>query len=97
MTRAAAKYTSKLFVEPMTEWEALVLSGRYHHNGCPAMTWMVSNVIAHRNVSDHIYPRKERDENKIDGAVAQIMSLGRWLTDRQKPNVYETRGLRSFD
>ena len=83
--------------EPMTEWEALVLSGRYHHNGCPAMTWMVSNVIAHRNVSDHIYPRKERDENKIDGAVAQIMSLGRWLTDRQKPNVYETRGLRSFD
>ena len=83
--------------EPMSEWEALVLQGRYHHNGCPAMTWMVSNVIAHRNVSDHIYPRKEMYENKIDGAVAQIMSLGRWLTDRQKPHAYSDRGLRGFD
>lgn len=76
--------------EPMTEWEALVLSGRYHHDGCPVMTWMVSNVVAHRDVSDHIYPRKEFDENKIDGAVAQIMALGRWLADPVSP--YASRG-----
>ena len=73
--------------EPMTEWEALVLSGRYHHNGCPVMTWMVSNVIAHKNISDHIYPRKEREENKIDGPVSQIMALGRWLAETNTGNI----------
>ena len=78
--------------EPMTEWEALVLAGRYHHDGCPVMTWMVSNVVAHRNISDHIYPRKEFPENKIDGAVAQIMALGRWLAERSEVNPYADRG-----
>ena len=76
----------------MTEWEALVLAGRFHHDGCPVMTWMVSNVVAHRNVSDHIYPRKEFPENKIDGAVAQIMALGRWLAERGEVNPYADRG-----
>ena len=83
--------------EPMSSWEALVLEGRYHHDGCPAMAWMTSNVVAHRNVSDHIYPRKEMAQNKIDGPISQIMALGRWLTDRKQTNVYENRGLRTFD
>ncbi|MGB1541177.1 MAG: terminase TerL endonuclease subunit, partial [Cycloclasticus sp.] len=77
---------------PMKEWQALVLSGRYHHNGCPVMTWMVSNVVAKANEADHIYPRKEFPENKIDGAVAQIMALGRWLAERPEVNPYADRG-----
>jgi phage terminase large subunit-like protein len=67
------------FSEPMKELESLVLSGRLHHNGCPIMTWMVSNVVAHLDAKDNIYPRKERPENKIDGVVALIMALGRAL------------------
>ncbi len=61
--------------EPMKELEALVLSGRYHHNADPVMTWMVSNVVAHLDAKDNIYPRKEFPENKIDGVVAEIMAL----------------------
>ena len=83
--------------EPMTEWEALVLSGRFHHTGCPAFAWQVSNVICHRNVSDHIYPRKQAYSQRIDQAVAQIMSLGRWITERKKTHAYTTRGFRGFD
>jgi hypothetical protein len=30
---------------------------------------MASNVVAHLDVKDNIYPRKERAENKIDGIV----------------------------
>jgi phage terminase large subunit-like protein len=63
--------------EPMKQLEALVLQGKLVHDGNPVMTWMVSNVVCHRDVKDNIYPRKEREENKIDGAVAAIMALGR--------------------
>jgi phage terminase large subunit-like protein len=38
---------------------------------------MASNVVAHTDVKDNIYPRKERPENKIDGIVALIMALSR--------------------
>lgn len=81
----------------MVEWEALVKEGRYHHNGCPAMTWMVSNVIAKANEAGHIYPRKQNNASKIDGPVSQLMAMGRWLTDRRKLHSYSQRGLRTLD
>lgn len=62
--------------EPMKELEALVLDGRFHHTGCPVLTWMVSCVVCHTDAKENIYPRKERPENKIDGVVAAIMALG---------------------
>lgn len=68
------------FSEPMKELEKLVLSGRFHHDGCPVLTWMISNVVCHMDNKDNVYPRKERPENKIDGAVALIMALGRAMT-----------------
>lgn len=70
------------FSEPMKQLEALVLSGRVVHDGNPVTTWMMSNVVAHLDVKDNIYPRKERPENKIDGVVAIIMALGRALHSR---------------
>jgi len=71
--------------EPMKELEALVLSGCFHHNGCPVLTWMVSNVVCHTDAKDNIYPRKEQPQNKIDGVVALIMALGRALTGEREP------------
>lgn len=82
------------FSEPMKQLEALVLSDRLRHNGDPVLAWMISNVVCHHDVKDNIYPRKERDENKIDGVVALIMALGRLiLTKRNAESIYETRGL----
>jgi phage terminase large subunit-like protein len=65
--------------EPMKSFEALVLAGpdRFQHDGNPMMSWMVSNVVCHRDVKDNIYPRKEFEQNKIDGPVAVIMGLSR--------------------
>lgn len=63
--------------EPMKQLEALVLQGKLVHDGNPMMTWMMSCVVCHRDAKDNIYPRKERDSNKIDGPVAAIMALGR--------------------
>ena len=69
------------FSEPMKQLEALVLSGKFHHNGDPILTWMVSNVVCHTDAKDNIYPRKERPENKIDGVVALIMALNRAIAN----------------
>jgi phage terminase large subunit-like protein len=71
--------TVQSFSEPMKQLEALVLLGRLHHDGNPALRWMVSNVVCHRDAKDNIYPRKERPENKIDGVVAALMALNRAL------------------
>jgi len=82
------------FSEPMKELEALVRQGRFHHDGCPVLAWMMSNVVCHRDNKDNIYPRKEREENKIDGVVALIMALNRlYLTERKRPSVYQSRGV----
>ena len=65
------------FSEPMKTLEALVLQRKLTHDGDPVLAWMASNVVAHLDVKDNIYPRKERAENKIDGIVALIMALSR--------------------
>lgn len=63
--------------EPMKELEALILSGKIRHAGCPVLSWMVSNVVCHYDAKDNVYPRKQKHQDKIDGVVAIIMALGR--------------------
>jgi len=79
--------------EPMKTLEALTLEKRIRHNGDPVLTWMMSNVVAHLDAKDNIYPRKEFPENKIDGVVALIMALGRAIRsegDQVQPSIYDT-------
>lgn len=74
----------------MKELEAAVLSGRFHHNMSPVLTWMVSNVVAKEDAKENIYPRKERSENKIDGAVALIMAMNRAMVQEpERDSIYE--------
>jgi phage terminase large subunit-like protein len=85
--------------EPMKELEALVLPGKPNedgvpdkkyqlvHDGNPMMTWMMSNVVCHKDAKDNIYPRKQRDENKIDGPVGAIMALARLMVPAETANV----------
>lgn len=75
--------------EAMKEFEALVLAGRFHHNGDPVLAWMVSNVVCHTDKKDNIYPNKERDQNKIDGPVAIIMALARAIVGVEVQPVTE--------
>jgi len=69
------------FSEPMKQLEALVLQGKFAFDNDPVLTWMISNVVCHRDAKDNIYPRKERPENKIDGVIAVLMALNRLLLD----------------
>jgi phage terminase large subunit-like protein len=64
----------------MKQLEALVIDDRLHHDGNSCMNWMMSNVVAHTDAKGNIFPRKEKNELKIDGPVALIMALSRALS-----------------
>lgn len=89
-TMIEVKPTVLNFSEPMKTLEGLVHDGRLHHNGCPIMTWMISNVVCHRDGKDNIYPRKEFPQNKIDIVVSCLMALNRAMfgTPKKVSSVY---------
>lgn len=67
------------FSPAMKELEELVAGGNFEHKGDPVLGWMIANVVCHRDAKDNIYPRKQRPDDKIDGAVALIMALSRMV------------------
>jgi phage terminase large subunit-like protein len=70
------------FSEPTKELDALMRSGKIAHDGDPVLSWMIGNVVGHYDAKENVYPRKDRPENKIDGAIALIMALGRQVVSR---------------
>lgn len=90
--------TTKNLSAPMKEIEALVLDGRFHHDGNPVLTWCVSNVTAKEDANENLFPRKESKEAKIDAAAAMITAMSRALVlPLVKPkSVYEERGVQVF-
>lgn len=74
--------------EPMKQLEALVLSGKLKHNGCPILTWAISNVVGRLDAKENIYPRKEFPENKIDPAIALITALGLHMNEKQDASPF---------
>ena len=82
--------------DPMKELEAAINSGRFHHDGNAIMTWQMSNVIGKylQGNDDVVRPVKQRDINKIDGAVALIMAIGEAMLQMREPvatpSIYES-------
>jgi len=67
------------FNEAMKVFEREVYKRRIAHNNNPVLTWNLMNVVARIDPSGNIRPDKEKGSNKIDGAVALIMALGRGM------------------
>lgn len=64
------------FSAPMRDFERLLKAGRIHHDGNPCLTWMFGNVVAKETDDGKMMrPVKEGKDNKIDGAVAALMSF----------------------
>jgi phage terminase large subunit-like protein len=76
------------FSEPTKELDAMMREGRIVHDGNPVMAWMIGNVVGHYDAKENVYPRKERQENKIDGAVSLIMALGLKLKGEVQQSSY---------
>lgn len=85
--------STKLLNAPMKELETLILEGRVHHDGNRCFAWMIANVTAHEDANENVFPRKDDEENKIDGAVGAIMVISRLMVAPAKKSIYSTRGL----
>ena len=83
---------------PTKEFEKRVFNKEEVHNGCPVTRWMLSNVTLRRDPAGNIKVDKEKSSDKVDGIVADIMSLGA-LMDDDSPgrSVYEDRGILTLD
>ena len=68
---------TKYLSDPMKDIAALIDAGRFHHDGNPAFVWMLSNVECREDANENIFPRKSKEENKIDAATALILAHGR--------------------
>lgn len=77
--------------EPMREMDKLIAEAKLHHDGDPAFAWMLSNVVNGTRSGELHRPAKERAENKIDGPVACMLALGRWLVgeEAQPPSPWD--------
>lgn len=76
----------------MKELEAIVYEGRLHHDGDPILAWMISNVMFREDIKGNVFPRKERPENKIDGAIALLMPISRATTQPPAPGSLYSDG-----
>lgn len=68
--------TPRNYTEPCGELIAMLADGRLEHDGNPVMTWMMRNLVFRQNEKG-VMPSKEKSAEKIDGAVALLMALGR--------------------
>jgi len=83
----------QLMSEPMKETEGRIYSQTLWHNGDPVMTWMMGNVVKKQGRNSgpvkYYYPTKEKNEFKIDGPVAMIMSVSRAMKHVETGSVYD--------
>ena len=87
--------TTQNFSEPTKELDAAMRAGRIQHDGDPVLEWAIGNVVGRYDARANVYPRKSRVENKIDPAVALIMTIGRCLANNEEESNYNNPATRS--
>ena len=69
-------------------------NGKIVHDGNPVLRWMISNLTGKQDEAGNWKPDKKKSAEKIDGAVAAIMGLGRATVEGGiGKSVYEERGV----
>ena len=63
--------------------------------GNPVLHWMMDNVCVRVDSAENIKMDKEKSTEKIDGAVATVMSLDKAIRNggMATESVYDSRGL----
>ena len=87
--------TTQNFSEPTKELDAAIHGGRLSHDGDPVLEWALGNVVGRYDARANVYPRKSREEQKIDPAIALIMTIGRCMAAAESQSSYNTPGARS--
>ena len=73
---------------PTKHLETLTLSKQLAHGGTPVLSWCISNLTVEHDAAGNVKPSKKASSEKIDGAVALIMSLDSALVDDPKMKTW---------
>lgn len=80
--------------EPMKLMETWILEGKVNHFANPVLRWCVNNMVAATDPNNNVRPMKNKAVDKIDLAVASIMSIAAFLQKQEnRASVYDTRGV----
>ena len=71
--------------DPTKEFDALMRARRIVHEGNPVLSWAISCVIGRYDEKGNVFPKKEKNsDNKIDAAMASIISVAMATAAEQK-------------
>jgi len=76
--------------QPFKDTERLILAGQLQHGGNPVLRWNFRNVVLDQDPAGNVKPSKARSAEKIDGAVAAAMAVGRVQAEEMQPSIYES-------
>lgn len=80
---------------PTKELERLVLTQSINHGGNEVLRWMCSNLQMKLDPAANIKMDKGKSKEKIDGMIALVMALGRYMNPGEDsgPSTYEDSGI----
>ena len=82
---------------PSKELMKLTLEQKLAHGGHPVLRWMMDNIFVRTDPAGNIKPDKEKSTEKIDGAVAAVLTLDRAIRNGgSSGSVYDDRGILVF-
>jgi phage terminase large subunit-like protein len=70
------------------EFEKLILDRKLRHGGHPILRWMAGNVETETDAQGNQKPSKRHSTERIDGIVALLMALARWMANGDAPAVW---------
>lgn len=79
----------------MKALERLITGKLLAHGDHAVLTWNIHNVVTYQDTNGNTKPDRRKSTEKIDGAVALVMAIGRAnVADPQaKRSIYEDRGV----
>lgn len=70
--------------------ERAIIGGKICHDGNPILRWHFDNIAVGRDRHDNIYFHKTKSKDRIDGAVACAMAVGRCAAANTGRSSYDT-------
>ncbi len=81
---------------PTKELERRVIAREINHGNNPVLRWMASNVSVKQDPAGNLKPDKSKSTERIDGIVAALMALGRYMVaEEERRGAYE-EGVNTF-
>ena len=73
----------------IVELERAILAGRFQHGGHPILRWNFENIATKRFETGVIQFLKNKSKDRIDGAMATAMAIGRASVDFSVESIFD--------